>query len=294
MAYGTPATPDDVETYYTRIRHGRAPSAEQLADLARRYHAIGGTSPLTRRSLSQVAGVTQSLREIAGEQFDVRLGTKYAPPFIEDAVGELVAGGAERIVGLVLAPHTSSLSTAQYLERAENALEGAVPFLPIGAWWDQRAFLELIADRVRDALALIPDSRRDAAEVIFSAHSLPERILATGDTYPEQLLESARQVAAIMGDIHWDVAWQSAGRTSDSWLGPDILEVLRDKRARGVTDVVSCPIGFVSDHLEVLYDLDIEAASVANSLELGFVRTASLNDDPRFTAMLAELVLEQL
>jgi len=155
-------------------------------------------------------------------------------------------------------------------------------------------FLEIIADRVKDALATIPDSRRETTEVIFSAHSLPEKILATGDTYPEQLRESAERAAALAGVERWDVAWQSAGRTPDPWIGPDILQVLRDKRALGVSDVVSCPIGFVSDHLEVLFDIDIEAQGVARDVGLNLVRTASLNDDAHFTALLAEVVLDRV
>jgi len=154
--------------------------------------------------------------------------------------------------------------------------------------------LEIIARRVNDELATIPDERRATTEVIFSAHSLPEKILATGDTYPEQLRESAARAAALAHVERWDVAWQSAGRTPDPWIGPDILQVLRDKRALGVSDVVSCPIGFVSDHLEVLFDIDIEAQGVAREIGLNLVRTASLNDDGAFVTVLANVVLASI
>jgi protoporphyrin/coproporphyrin ferrochelatase len=290
MAYGTPATLQDVEEYYTRIRHGRPPSSEQLADLARRYRAIGGTSPLTARSRAQVAGVARALHDGAPGNWVVELGTKYADPLLETSARELIGAGVDDVVGVVLAPHESSLSTAQYFERATVAINDDVPFRTIGAWWDQPAFLALIAQRVRDALAMVPTERRDDALVLFSAHSLPTKILTTGDSYPDQVRESARRAAALVGDIHWDTAWQSAGRTADPWLGPDILEVLRTSRARASRDVVSCPIGFVADHLEVLYDLDVEAADLATSIDLGFVRTASLNDDPQLTTLLADLV----
>jgi ferrochelatase len=186
------------------------------------------------------------------------------------------------------------MSTDQYMSRARAALGDRVNFIEIGAWWEFPGFLEIIATRVNDALSSVPVERRDTTEVIFSAHSLPEKILTTGDTYPEQLRESARRAAELAGVAHWDVAWQSAGRTPDPWIGPDILQVLRDKRALGVTDVVSCPIGFVSDHLEVLFDIDVEAQAVAREVGLRLVRTASLNDDAGFTTLLADVVLEHV
>jgi ferrochelatase len=294
MAYGTPTSPSDVEAYYTRIRHGRAPTPEQLADLQRRYNAIGGTSPLAQRSADQVAGITAALEARAPGGFDVRFGSKYEPPLLEATAESFRTEGFDVVVGLVLAPHSSSMSTDQYMSRARAALGDRVNFIEIGAWWEFPGFLEIIATRVNDALSSVPVERRDTTEVIFSAHSLPEKILTTGDTYPEQLRESARRAAELAGVAHWDVAWQSAGRTPDPWIGPDILQVLRDKRALGVTDVVSCPIGFVSDHLEVLFDIDVEAQAVAREVGLRLVRTASLNDDAGFTTLLADVVLEHV
>jgi ferrochelatase len=291
MAYGTPSTPNDVEVYYTRIRHGRAPSPEQLADLQRRYDAIGGTSPLAQRSADQVSGIAAALERHRPGGFDVRFGAKYEPPLLETTAESFRADGFDVVVGLALAPHSSSMSTDQYMSRARESLGEEIKFIPIGAWWEFPGFLEIIAQRVNDALAQIPDQRRDATEVIFSAHSLPEKILTTGDTYPEQLRESAERTAALAGVDHWDVAWQSAGRTPDPWIGPDILQVLRDKRALGVTDVISCPIGFVSDHLEVLFDIDIEAQGVARDVGLNLIRTASLNDDAAFMTVLANVVI---
>ncbi len=291
MAYGTPSTPSDVEAYYTRIRHGRAPTPELLADLTRRYDAIGGTSPLAQRTADQVNALRDALDTRYAGRYDVRFGSKYEPPLLEEAATSFRDDGFDTVIGLVLTPHSSSMSTDQYFERARAALGDGVRFVGIGAWWEQPGFLELIAQRVREALELIPESRRATTEVIFSAHSLPEKILAVGDTYPDQLFESARRAAALAHLEHFDVAWQSAGRTADPWIGPDILQVLRDKRRDGVSDVVSCPIGFVADHLEVLFDIDVEAQGVAREIGLHLVRTASLNADPDFVAILADVVV---
>lgn len=291
MAYGTPRSPADVESYYTRIRHGRPPTAELLKELSDRYQDIGGTSPLAERTAAQVLAIAASLDAKAPGAFDVRFGSKYEPPMIEDVAPGFAHDGITRVIGLVLAPHSSSMSTNQYMARARASLGEDVAFTEIGAWWDQSGFLELIAQRVLDALALVPTERHATTEVIFSAHSLPEKILAQGDTYPEQLRESAEGAARIADITNWDIAWQSAGRTADPWIGPDILRVLRTKKEAGLTDIVSCPIGFVADHLEVLFDIDIQAQELANELGLNLVRTASLNDDPAFIAVLADIVL---
>ena len=292
MAYGTPSTPEDVEAYYTRIRHGRAPSPELLADLVRRYNAIGGTSPLAQRTEAQVKGVAAALERLAPGGYDVRFGSKYEPPLLEETAASFRDDGFNLVIGLVLAPHSSSMSTDQYMSRAREALGPDVEFIEIGAWYEAPGFLELIARRVNDALATIPESRRATTEVIFSAHSLPEKILSQGDRYPDQLLDSAKRAADLAGLARFDIAWQSAGRTADPWIGPDILVVLREKRAQGVSDVVSCPIGFVADHLEVLFDIDIEAQGVAREIGLNLVRTTSLNDDPEFVDILAQVVHE--
>jgi ferrochelatase len=291
MAYGTPSSVEAIEPYYTRIRHGRPPTDEQLADLTRRYQAIGGISPLKARTDAQVAGIAAALERLSPGRFDVRFGSKYEPPMIEEIAATFRDDGIDTVVGLALAPHSSSMSTGQYLSRASEALGDDIRFVGIQDWWHQPVFLDLVARRVRAALDTIPEDRRDDAMVLFSAHSLPERILTTGDTYPTQLAESARLVSERLGLSRTDLAWQSAGRTPEPWLGPDILEVLRTLRSEGVTDIVSCPIGFVSDHLEVLFDIDIEAQGVAHELGLNLVRTASLNDDPDLCHLLASVVL---
>ena len=292
MAYGTPSTPEDVEAYYTRIRHGRAPTPELLADLVRRYNAIGGTSPLAQRTADQVRGIAAALERIAPGAYDVRFGSKYEPPLLEATAESFRDDGFNLVIGLVLAPHSSSMSTDQYMARAREALGADVEFIEIGAWYEAPGFLELIARRVNDAFEEIPLERRATTQVLFSAHSLPQRILLEGDTYPDQLRDSAVRAAAIAHVDSFDIAWQSAGRTPDPWIGPDILQVLREKRTAGVTDIVSCPIGFVADHLEVLFDIDIEAQGVAHEIGLNLVRTKSLNDDDEFVAILANVVLD--
>lgn len=290
MAYGTPSSRDGVEAYYTRIRHGRAPTPEQLADLVRRYDAIGGVSPLAARTNDQVAALARALEAAEPGAYDVRFGSKYEPPLLEEAASAFADEGFSRVIGLALAPHAASMSTGQYMARARAALGDAVELVEVGAWWDAPGFCELIAARVTDALARLPEDERAGARVYFSAHSLPESILEHGDTYPEQLRASADRAARLAGVTNYGVCWQSAGRTSDTWLGPDILDVLRAEARAGTRAVVSCPIGFVSDHLEVLYDLDVDATVLAAELGLAYTRTASLNDDPAFIEVLARVV----
>ncbi|MHB8220032.1 MAG: ferrochelatase [Acidimicrobiales bacterium] len=300
MAHGTPADPGEIEPFYTRIRRGRPPSAEQLADLVRRYDAIGGTSPLAARTAAQVDAVAASLERGEPGRFQVSYGAKHVEPSIETAAVGLAASGVGLVVGLVLAPHRAGLGSAEYLARAGAALAAtpeAPPFVPVLQWYDASGFAPLLAERVRRALAVLgaPGSRAPSAPVVvFTAHSLPERVIAAGDPYPEQLAESAAAVAGAAGleaaGIAWRVAWQSAGRTAEPWIGPDILDVVRRLPSEGFDGVVVCPIGFVSDHLEVLFDLDVEARGVAEGAGLAFGRTASLDDDPRFVEILAEVV----
>jgi protoporphyrin/coproporphyrin ferrochelatase len=294
MAYGTPGSPAEVEGYYTHIRRGRPPSPEQLAELTRRYQAIGGVSPLAERTRAQVAGIAAALEAAEPGGWRVDLGMKHAAPFLEDAAADLVsgAGAVDRLVGLVLAPHYSRGSVAEYHTRvAEVAAAHDVPYCPIEAWHDLPAWLDAQAERVRVARAALPDKTK----VLFTAHSLPERVLE-GDRYPDELRTSATAIAERAGLDRWygwTLAWQSAGRTPEPWRGPDVAEVIRDLGATGRAEgVLVCPQGFVSDHLEVLYDLDVDARRVAGEAGLAFGRTASINDEPAVMAALARRVRE--
>ena len=306
MAYGTPPTPapEDVEAYYTHIRRGRPPTPEQLDDLRRRYDAIGGVSPLLARTRAQVAGVQAAL----GEGFVCELGQKHAAPFIEDGVQALLARGASRVVGLVLAPHYSVLSVGEYHQKALGALtggvaagesrqsalaargSGGVEYRPVDSWHLAPGFVSLLADRVSVALGTFPYGAK--VQTLVTAHSLPSRVLDMGDPYPTQLQETAEAVMAEAGvpAAGWRLAWQSAGRTPEPWLGPDIRAVIETVADEGVEGVVVCPAGFTSDHLEVLYDIDVEARRVAEARGLRLVRTESLNDDPALCAVLADVV----
>ena len=288
MAYGTPASPDDVEAYYTHIRRGRPPERAQLADLVRRYDAIGGTSPLTDRTMRQRQQLALALEQRAPGRCTVVLGQKHAAPFIEDAAGSLIAEGVDSIVGLVLAPHYSRASVGEYQSRLAGAA-GAVPVAAVESWHLEPAYLDFLAGAVQEGLTDLPSR----TTVLFTAHSLPERALV-GDPYPEQLRASAEAVAERVGldASRWSLAWQSAGRTPDPWRGPDVLEVIREIAASNAADgVLACPQGFVSDHLEVLYDLDVEAAGVAADVGVAFGRTRVLNDDPTVLGALADRVL---
>ena len=292
MAYGSPANRAEVEPYYTKIRHGRAPTAEQLADLVRRYDAIGGISPLGERTDAQVRGLAAALERRAPGRFDVRFGSKYTEPSIEVAAQSFIDDGITTVVGITLTPHSATMGSGEYLNRAAVALEEHATLIRIDQWYDTAGFAELMAARVQDAIAQIPTERRAGALTLFTAHSLPQRILEIGDPYPDQLADSAQNIADAAGIGAYEIAWQSAGRTPDPWIGPDILDVIKGLPERGIDAVVICPVGFVADHLEVLYDVDVEAQAAAAAAWIVLTRTASLNDDPRFLDVLATRVLE--
>jgi ferrochelatase len=271
MAYGSPPTADDVPAYLADIREGRPISPGAIEELQERYRRIGGRSPLDEITERQRAALE---RELGAPVF---VGMKHWQPRIAEAVEAALAGGADRLVGIVLAPHYSRLSVAGYRQRLEQALDGRAELVFVDSWHDDPAFLGVLAGRVRGF----------DGHVIFTAHSLPERILRDGDPYRDQLLETSRLVAerAQLGD--WSFAFQSASATGEPWLGPDVLEELDRLAEKGVRRVLVCPVGFVSDHLEILWDLDVEARERAAELRLELERIESLNDDPDFVRALA-------
>jgi ferrochelatase len=278
MAYGSPSRPEDVRPYLEDVRGGRPVSDEAVEELAERYRRIGGRSPLDDVTEAQRSALERELG------VPVFVGMKHWRPRIGEAVESALGAGATRIVGLVLAPHYSRLSVGEYRERLEAAVAGRARVVIVESWHDHPGFIDVLGDRVRGT----------GAWVVFTAHSLPERILADGDPYRDQLLETSRLVAERAEVEHWSFAFQSASTTGEPWLGPDILDELDRLREAGETNVLVAPVGFVSDHLEILWDLDIEARERADELGLELNRIESLNDDPAFIRALAELAEERL
>jgi protoporphyrin/coproporphyrin ferrochelatase len=278
MAYGSPARIEDIRPYLEDIREGRPVSDEAVAELTERYRRIGGRSPLDEITERQRAALERELG------LPVYVGMKHWRPRIGEAAQAALAGGADCVVGLVLAPHYSALSIVGYRERLDAALGGRAELRFVESWHDHGPFLDVLADRVRGT----------DAHVVFTAHSLPERILAMGDPYREELQATSRLVAERAGLERWSFAFQSASPTGEPWLGPDILDELDELHARGVRRVLVCPVGFVSDHLEILWDLDVEARERAAALGLELDRIESLNDDPAFIDALAALVRQTL
>jgi ferrochelatase len=309
MAYGTASGPDDVERYYTDIRGGRAPTPEHLQELKERYAAIGNRFPLLAITTEQADGLQRALNgSNGGNRFRAFLGMKHSEPFIREGVARMREAGIERAIGIVMAPHWSGMSIETYVQRVEQAVaeDGGPSFAFVRRFHDHPGFIEFLAGRVSDALAqLTPDDRRGAV-VIFSAHSLPQRSLEDGTTrcshcdictascaYVDALRETAELVSAELGGLDHRIGWQSAGRTADPWLGPPVEDVIRALAAEHPAIVV-CSAGFVADHLEILYDLDIEARESAREAGVRLVRTEMPNADPGFTEVLADVVREHL
>ncbi|HSB38049.1 MAG TPA: ferrochelatase [Gaiellaceae bacterium] len=276
MAYGSPSRPEDIRPYFEDVRGGRPVSDEAVAELTERYRRIGGRSPLDEVTEAQRAALERALG------LPVFVGMKHWQPRIAEAVERALAGGATRLIGVVLAPHYSRMSVGEYRERLEAALDGReAELVLVESWHDDPAFVEVVAERVRGT----------DAWVVFTAHSLPERILAAGDPYREQLLETSRLVAGRAGlGERWSFAFQSASTTGEPWLGPDILDELERLAGEGVQKVLVAPVGFVSDHLEILWDLDVEAREKGAELGLELDRIDSMNDDPAFVRALAGVV----
>jgi ferrochelatase len=292
MAYGTPRGPDDIEAYYTDIRHGRPPTPELLAELTARYEAIGGKSPLYEITEAQRLGLEARLGGVR-----TYLGQKHAAPSIPDAVAAMADDGVEHVVGLVLAPHYSNMSVGDYRRRVQRAMVDAgweVPLAVVESWHLEPGYVDFVTRRVKEAIARLSAPAQEQSIVVFTAHSLPEKILASGDPYAAQLQETADAVASAASLPAHTIGWQSAGRTADPWIGPDVLDVLDRVAGDGFRGVVVCPCGFVSDHLEVLYDVDVECVQKAAELGVELVRTASPNDGPEFLDVLATVVGREL
>jgi len=294
LAHGTPRAAEEIEAYYTDIRRGRPPSPELLAELTRRYEAIGGLSPLIERTEAQRAAVQAALDRHAPQTYEVLVGFKHVAPRIEDAMAAAGARGMHRAVGLVLAPHYSPSSVGDYHERARTTAGAiGIDYAGIDSWHLERTYVAFLTAAVTDGLCRLPAG----SKVVFTAHSLPERVLTDHDPYPAALRQTAEAVAERAGLAPWGgwcVAYQSAGRTAEPWLGPDVATVVTDlAAAEGATGVLICPCGFAADNLELLYDLDIDLRGRAEAAGLAFARTPVVNADPDVMDALARLAVQR-
>lgn len=295
MAYGTPNSPDDVEPYYTDIRGGRKPSPELLHELKARYERIGGRTPLLEITRAQAQGV----QDVLGEDYCVYVGMKHWHPYLADAVNEIAQNKHKRVIALALAPHYSKFSIDGYAQRVRAAMENSgatfdVTF--VQSWNDEPLYIASLAERMEQARQQFKRNDWKNIRVIFSAHSLPERILQGGDPYPQELRETCELAAAQLGLAKdgWRFAYQSAGRTGEKWLGPDILDTLDTGAQQGHKQVMIAPVGFVADHLEILYDIDVECAARAAALGIEMHRIPSANATPLFVQAVAAVVKAQL
>lgn len=295
MAYGTPRSLDEVEAYYTDIRHGRPPTQEALDDLIDRYKAIGGISPLARITDEQMQALEDTLNEHStNKSFKAYLGLKHIDPFIEDAVAQMKEDGMEEAVSIVLAPHYSTFSVKSYNGRAlEKAEEIGGPTIhAVESWYKEPKFLQFWSEQLKRVYQWV---NKDTSVVIFSAHSLPEKILTDNDPYVSQLKETSRLIAEAADVKNYEIGWQSEGNTADKWLGPDVQDLTRTLyEKKGYETFIYCPVGFVADHLEVLYDNDIECKIVTDDLDVHYERPPMPNTDPMFIAGLKDAIIKRL
>ncbi|WP_099330620.1 ferrochelatase [Priestia aryabhattai] len=298
MAYGTPYKEEDIERYYTHIRRGRKPSPEALEDLQNRYEAIGGISPLAKITQQQMESLEKRLNEVQDEiEFKAYLGLKHIEPFVEDAVEAMHKDGIKEAVSIVLAPHFSTFSVKSYNGRAKETAEklGGPIIHSVESWYSEPKFIQYWATRVKQTFDLIDEEKRQKAVLIVSAHSLPEKIIAAGDPYPNQLQETADLIAQAAGIEHYEIGWQSAGNTSEPWIGPDVQDLTRElHEEKGYTSFVYTPVGFIADHLEVLYDNDYECKVVTDEIGADYYRPEMPNAQPEFIDGLATVVLKRI
>lgn len=297
MAYGTPYKEEDIEPYYTHIRRGRPPAQEQLDDLRRRYDAIGGISPLASITNDQAQALCNRMNEMQDDvEFVVYVGLKHITPFIEDAVEQMNEDGITEAVSIVLAPHFSTFSVKSYNGRAqEEAAKYGISLRSVESWYAQPKFIDYWANELKELYEDMPAEERDASCLIVSAHSLPERIIQMGDPYPRQLKETAELIVKEANLSTYALGWQSEGNTPDPWLGPDVQDLTADLHEKhGYKAFVYAPVGFVSDHLEVLYDNDYECKVVCDRVGAAYYRPAMPNTAPLFIEAMADALFEKM
>ena len=295
MAYGSPNSLDEVEPYYRSIRGGRQPTPEQVESLTDRYRRVGGRTRLSEITREVAAALQQRLDDQDADRFQVYVGMKHWHPFIAEVVERIASDGIQQLIALPLAPHYSKMSIDGYRSSVEEAVAAlAAPLFVrfIESWHANPLFIGAMAQRIREAMKrdTLSDGEKDV-EVVFSAHSLPRRILQWEDPYPEELRRSCEAVAKAAGLSSWRFTFQSAGHTSEPWLGPDILETLGNMAGAGTKRVLMVPIGFVSDNLEIVFDIDTEAQELAQGLGMQLTRTEMPNASPAFIEALADLVV---
>lgn len=299
MAYGTPYKEEDIERYYTHIRHGRKPSQEHLDDLTERYRAIGGISPLAKMTEAQAHALCARLNEVQDEvEYKVFIGLKHIEPFVEDAVEAMVKEGITEAVSIVLAPHFSTFSIKSYNGRANEAAEklgGTLNITSVEAWYDEPKFIEFWKNAVNGELAKMTEEERANACLIVSNHSLPEKIKLAGDPYEEQLIETARLIEEASDIVNVEVGWQSAGQTPEPWLGPDVQDLTKELfEQKGYKAFIYTPVGFVTEHLEVLYDNDIECKVVCDEIGASYYRPTMPNTHPLFIDAMVDAINKKL
>ena len=280
MAHGTPESIEEMPEYLRLVRGGRPPSPALIAEMREHYAAIGGRSPLTAITFAQAEALGGRL----GAAVPVAVGMRNWRPFIKDAVAGLVAASLDHIVGIPMAPQFSTLSVQKYEDAVRAALPAGVQFDPVHSYHTHPLLLEAFAERLRAA------NPRDDEEIIFTAHSLPLRVIQSGDSYATEVEATARGTAQLAGVARYRLAYQSAGRTPEPWMGPELCPSIREQAARGTERFLIVPIGFVCDHTEILFDIDVEAAAVAHEHGAALRRTESLNTSPAFIATLEDLV----
>src|SRR5215216_3803171 len=288
MAYGGPANLDEVEPYLLDVRGYRPTAPEIIHEVRERYREIGGRSPILEQTREQAAALEAALNKNV-QQFKAFVGMRHWHPYIKDTLTEMRAQGIQRAVGLVMAPHYSRMSIEAYFKKVEEAKPG-IQMAQITDWHLLPEYLDALADRVRVALERFPESVRADVPVIFSAHSLPERILEWDDPYPWQLQSTMQALMKRLGDRPHEFAFQSAAISTEPWLGPDASEVMERYAARGRRYMLICPIGFVCEHVEILYDIDIVYQKRARELGIQLERITMLNDDPTMIRGLGRLV----
>src|SRR5699024_2783883 len=297
MAYGTPYKEEDIERYYTHIRHGRKPSKEALQDLTDRYKAIGGISPLARITKDQAQALESKLNDMQDDyEFSMYIGLKHIEPSIEDAVEQMAKDGITEAVSIVLAPHYSTFSVKSYNGRAqEEAKRHEIKLTSIESWYNAAGFIQYRAEQITKTYEQMTEEEREKAVIIVSAHSLPEKILQDGDPYTKQLEETAKLISEQTGITDYEIGWQSEGNTPDPWIGPDVQDLTRDLyEQKGYTTFVYAPVGFVSDHLEVLYDNDYECKVVCDEIGASYYRPNMPNTHPLFIQTLADVVFKKV